>query len=48
MADEEQLAIFRRGSDVWNAWRKQNPDLRVDLMNADLSRVRKRGVSWLT
>jgi uncharacterized protein YjbI with pentapeptide repeats len=37
MADEEQLAVLRRGRDAWNAWREQNPDVRVDLSNSDLS-----------
>jgi uncharacterized protein YjbI with pentapeptide repeats len=37
MADEEQLAVLRQGSDAWNAWRKQNPDVRVDLSGANLS-----------
>jgi hypothetical protein len=36
MADEEQLAVLRRGSDVWNAWREQNPDVRVNLTGANL------------
>jgi uncharacterized protein YjbI with pentapeptide repeats len=37
MADEEQLAVIRQGSDAWNAWREQNPDVRVDLSGANLS-----------
>lgn len=37
MADEEQLAVLRQGRDAWNAWREQNPDIRVDLSGANLS-----------
>jgi uncharacterized protein YjbI with pentapeptide repeats len=36
MADEQQLAILRQGSDAWNAWREQNPDVQVDLSAAVL------------
>jgi hypothetical protein len=36
MADEQQLAVLRQGSDAWNAWREQNPTVRVDLSKADL------------
>jgi uncharacterized protein YjbI with pentapeptide repeats len=45
MADEQQLAVIRQGSDAWNSWRKQNhPSTRVDLAkaclaNADLTRA---------
>jgi uncharacterized protein YjbI with pentapeptide repeats len=37
MADKKQLAILRRGSDAWNAWREQNPKVRVNLDRAPLS-----------
>ena len=37
MANEEQLAILRRGVDAWNAWRGQNSDTPVDLSGANLS-----------
>jgi hypothetical protein len=36
MADEEQLAVLRQGSDAWNAWRRENPKVPVDLLEADL------------
>jgi Pentapeptide repeats (8 copies) len=39
MADEEQIAVLREGVDGWNAWRKQNPDVRVDLSGADYVRA---------
>ena len=37
MADEEQLALLRQGVAEWNEWRKQNPDIRIDLSEANLS-----------
>jgi hypothetical protein len=39
MADEEQLHRLRQGTAVWNAWRKEAPDSRVDLREADLRRA---------
>jgi Pentapeptide repeats (8 copies) len=45
MADEEQLAVLRQGSDAWNAWRKQNRDALVDLSEADLSKAQLVGVN---
>jgi uncharacterized protein YjbI with pentapeptide repeats len=39
MADEQQLAILRQGSDAWNAWREQNRRhlFGVNLFEANLS-----------
>lgn len=31
MADSEHLAIFKQGSEAWNAWRKAHPDISPDL-----------------
>ena len=39
MANDEQLAILKQGVDVWNAWRKENPDVEIDLSGAYLIRV---------
>ena len=36
MANEEQIAILREGVDGWNRWRKENPDVRPDLSDANL------------
>jgi uncharacterized protein YjbI with pentapeptide repeats len=39
MADEEQVAVARQGTEAWNAWRKANPSVRVDLTQAELTGV---------
>ncbi len=39
MANSAHLAKLYEGVDVWNAWRKQNPDIRPDLSGADLKEV---------
>jgi hypothetical protein len=36
MANQEQVALLKQGSEVWNAWRKENPDVKIDLSFADL------------
>ena len=36
-ANPEHLAILKQGVDAWNEWRKQNPDIRPDLSEADLN-----------
>jgi hypothetical protein len=36
MANEEHLAILKRGVEVWNEWRMENPEIRPDLSGADL------------
>ncbi|MEM1291280.1 MAG: toll/interleukin-1 receptor domain-containing protein [Cyanobacteria bacterium P01_H01_bin.162] len=37
MADEKQVALLRQGAEVWNQWRRDNPDEEIDLRDADLS-----------
>jgi uncharacterized protein YjbI with pentapeptide repeats len=39
MANEDLLAVLRQGVDDWNGWRRQNPDVWVDLTKADLSKA---------
>src|SRR4051812_26640338 len=44
MADEEHVALLKRGVDIWNKWREENPDVlpnltRADLNDADLTRA---------
>ena len=36
MANYEQLAILRQGVDIWNRWREENPDVEIDLVDANL------------
>jgi hypothetical protein len=36
MAYEEHLGILRQGVEVWNRWKRENPEVKVDLHKADL------------
>ncbi len=36
MANEEHLALLKKGSDSWNQWREENPDVKPDFIKADL------------
>jgi len=36
MANQEQLEILKQGVEVWEAWREENPDVNIDLSEADL------------
>jgi uncharacterized protein YjbI with pentapeptide repeats len=37
MANDEHVAILKKGVDAWNAWRRENPGIRPDLSKADFS-----------
>ena len=39
MANPEHTALLKQGVEFWNAWREQNPDLRVDLSRVQLSGI---------
>lgn len=39
MANLQQLAILRQGVDIWNKWRDEHPDVKVDLSKTDLSDI---------
>lgn len=43
MANEEQVALLKQGNEVWNEWRKQNPEIEIDLSFADLRGTDFRG-----
>ncbi len=43
MADKKQLSILKKGMNVWNKWRKENPKVEIDLREAKLSRVNLSG-----
>ena len=36
MANDEHVAWLKKGVDVWNEWRRGNPDIVPDLGEADL------------
>ena len=37
MANEEHVKILKQGAEVWNKWRRENPSVRPDLIEANLS-----------
>src|SRR5258707_1004027 len=43
MADDDHLAQLMKGVAAWNAWRNENPDIRLDLSEADLNRANLYG-----
>src|SRR5437763_1115612 len=50
MANQEHLNKLKEGVEVWNQWRKEHPDVRPDLSEADLSGADFSGakVAWTT
>lgn len=36
MANEKHVALLKQGIESWNAWRKENPDNKIDLREANL------------
>jgi hypothetical protein len=38
MANQEQLSILNQGVEVWNNWRKENPNAEIDLSKTSLKR----------
>ena len=39
MANEEHFQIANQGAEAIGAWRKQNPDVRMDLSRANFNRA---------
>jgi hypothetical protein len=37
MANDELVALLKKGVDAWNKWREMHPDIHPDLSGADLS-----------
>jgi hypothetical protein len=37
MANDEHVAILKKGVDAWNAWRDENPNILPDFSAAKLS-----------
>ncbi len=46
MANPEHLKILKQGVEVWNKWREENPDTKVDLREADLSGGHFSGINF--
>jgi uncharacterized protein YjbI with pentapeptide repeats len=42
--DEEHLKLLKQGVEVWNQWRRENPDIRPNLSGADLEGADLSGV----
>jgi hypothetical protein len=38
VAIAEHVEIFKKGSQVWNAWRDENPNLSPDLSDIDFEK----------
>ncbi len=45
MADQRHIAILKRGTQVWNLWRQQNPTVVPDLSKANLSKADLSGAN---
>ena len=45
MANQEQVAILKKGVVAWNAWRAENPEVRVDLSEAILGEMDLTGAA---
>jgi hypothetical protein len=37
MANDDHIALLKKGVDAWNDWRRENPDIHPDFVNANLS-----------
>ena len=48
MANEEHVKILKQGVEAWNNWREENPDIKPDLIEADLSEadLTEADLSW--
>ena len=46
MANEEQLAILLQGVEVWNNWRYENPEIKIDLSSASLAGAKLARVNF--
>jgi hypothetical protein len=45
MADPEHLEILRQGVEVWNEWRKHNPQIKPDLIKISFINVNLSGIN---
>jgi hypothetical protein len=42
MANDEHVALLKKGVDAWNEWREKNPDIHPDLSGANLRKANLR------
>ena len=45
MTNLEQLVILRQGTDIWNEWRQQNPNIEINLSYTNLTRTNLTGTN---
>ena len=45
MANQEQLEILKQGVEGWNKWREENPDIEIDLSEANLGKANLRSAN---
>jgi hypothetical protein len=45
VANEQHLQILKQGTDAWNRWRRENPEILPDLSGADLIRANLIGAN---
>jgi uncharacterized protein YjbI with pentapeptide repeats len=45
MANPEHVEILKQGVEIWNKWRRENPDIIPDLKKADLQRIDLNGAN---
>jgi uncharacterized protein YjbI with pentapeptide repeats len=46
MANQEQVDILKQGVNVWNEWRREHPDIRIDLRETDFSGADLSGANF--
>lgn len=46
MANEKHIELLKQGVKAWNKWREQNPEIRPDLSESDLSSVNLQGINF--
>ena len=47
MANDEHVALLKKGVDAWNAWRDESPNTLLDLSGANLHSEHLRGRAWV-
>lgn len=45
MANKEHLKLLKQGTEVWNQWREEHPDIRPDLGGANLAQANLEGAN---